>query len=582
MIMLDHLHWINGGRRPTILFTDHKNLLALFSDRARPLACTKPNRDRLTRWGLGLMGVRYVIRHIDGEENRLADLGSRWGNQFAGERRDAATRASGPDGESPKAAVAPVESTSTKGCTLLRRLTKGLRGGPCPLLSRMLQRQPKVEPGADPVRKAVLRSAPPAVSPKPKGPDLDLPDGLVLPAPTHLVHRQRIVDSQHQHRKQRPEGLRPSAEQPTLWENADGQAWVPAEDEALKRCLYAVAHQGVSGHRGLKVTLEILQRRFFWAGMERDVASYRKGCLQCLKLAEGDMIPRPMGSQLIAERPGEVLMADFIKLGTSRSGYPYVLMLVDKFSRLVEFVPCKAATSVVAARAIVRWAAQRGLPQWLLSDGGPHFANGLLRELVEVLGLQHHITLPYCPWVNGSVEVVGKDLVWTLRALCSEMEAAVDEWDFVLPVAEYAINHRRRDILGGRSAIEVMIGQTPRSAVDLIIHSGPNLKEAREFRASAVRVDEYCAGLAESLERLHEGVRDDNERRRRRQALREASKGYPFEFSVGDYVMVTAHGNQVHPNQAPSQANREMARSLRSAGKDQRLPGRIPRAHGGD
>ena len=65
------------------IFTDHKNLLAFFSDKARPPGLTKPNRDRLTRWGLRLRGMRYEIYHIDGVDNRLADLGSRWGNRFA-------------------------------------------------------------------------------------------------------------------------------------------------------------------------------------------------------------------------------------------------------------------------------------------------------------------------------------------------------------------------------------------------------------------------------------------------------------------------------------------------------------------
>ena len=82
--LVPYMQWVNGGELPAVFFTDHKNLLVLFADTARPMSCTKPNRDRLTRWGLTLMGARFVIRHIDGEENRLADLGSRWGNPFAG------------------------------------------------------------------------------------------------------------------------------------------------------------------------------------------------------------------------------------------------------------------------------------------------------------------------------------------------------------------------------------------------------------------------------------------------------------------------------------------------------------------
>ena len=98
-----------------------------------------------------------------------------------------------------------------------------------------------------------------------------------------------------------------------------------------------------------------------------------------------------------------------------------------------------------------------------------HFKNDLLRELADLLGIAHQITLPYCPWANGSVEVVGKDLFWTLRGVCSELWMAADEWDLVAPLLGYIINHRYRDVLGGRSAIEVVTGQAPDSAVNLAV-----------------------------------------------------------------------------------------------------------------
>ena len=40
----------------------------------------------------------------------------------------------------------------------------------------------------------------------------------------------------------------------------------------------------------------------------------------------------------------------------------------------------------------------------------------------------------------------------------------MDEWDAVLPLAKYTINHRTRDILGGRNAVEVMTARAPRTA----------------------------------------------------------------------------------------------------------------------
>ena len=300
------------------------------------------------------------------------------------------------------------------------------------------------------------------------------------------------------------------------------------------------------GHRGQKVTLAVLAARFFWDTMKEDVAKWRQGCLQCLKLHEGDVVPRPLGSQLIAEFPVEILMMDYIKMGASRSGYSYVLMMVDKFSRLTEFVAAKSPTSIVAARAVVRWSAQRGLPLWILSDGGSHFKNSLMDDLTNALGIEHHITLPYCPWANGSVEVVGKDLLWTCRALCSELEIAVDEWDLVMPLAEYAINHRRRDILANRSAVEIVTGREPRTAADLTLYSGTKLKDAVELTLPHERVAKYCVKLNKSLERMHEAARDKEEENRRKRARKEASKGPGMRFNVGDYVMVSAVKNQAN------------------------------------
>ena len=82
---------------------------------------------------------------------------------------------------------------------------------------------------------------------------------------------------------------------------------------------------------------------------------------------------------------------------------------------------------------------------------------------MQILGIQHHITLAYCPWANGSVEIVGRDILWTLRCLTSEFRAGLDEWDLVLPLVEMTINHRERGVLGDRSAIEVMTGRKPAS-----------------------------------------------------------------------------------------------------------------------
>ena len=337
---LDYSHWLNGGHLPCKIFTDHRNLLALFDDEARPPTCSKSNRDKLTRWGLRMHGLNYTIHHIDGKNNHLADLGSRWGNRFARRRLEA-------------------QEAGQMGTMGMKR---GLRGGPCPLLHCFTCGHGGRRSGYGAALKRVLRSPHPKVSDAVQGPDLDLKERLVMPSEMRLANRASLKASQDQYGKERPEGLKLSEEEPQLWVNVDGAVWVPKGDRPMQRALYVLAHQGISGHRGKDATLKRLAEEVFWPGMEDDVSHWRKHCLQCLKMTNGEFVARPLGTQLVAEYPGEVLMSDYIKMGSSRSGFEYVLMLVDKFSRFVMFIPCAVATAVISARGIMLWASVLGLP----------------------------------------------------------------------------------------------------------------------------------------------------------------------------------------------------------------------------
>ena len=87
--------------------------------------------------------------------------------------------------------------------------------------------------------------------------------------------------------------------------------------------------------------------------MEADVRKWRQSCLQCVKSAKGDVIPRPLGTQLIPEFPGEIIMLDYIEIGPSDEGFSYVLMAVGKYTKLCEFVPATAATAIHASRVLL-------------------------------------------------------------------------------------------------------------------------------------------------------------------------------------------------------------------------------------
>ena len=104
-------------------------------------------------------------------------------------------------------------------------------------------------------------------------------------------------------------------------------------------------------------------------------------------------------------------------------------MVVDKLIRLTEFVSSQTVTSIVAVRSVVCWSVGQDRRDfrrdydtmgWCsklceLRHGRSAADNGTMGLETE----EHHpALLPVGAWGgNGSVEVVGKDLLWSLRAL---------------------------------------------------------------------------------------------------------------------------------------------------------------------
>jgi len=168
-------------------------------------------------------------------------------------------------------------------------------------------------------------------------------------------------------------------------------------------------------------------------------------------------------------------------LGTCKSGYKYVLVLVDKFSKLTMMVPTKAPLTIPAAKAILQWSSFHGIPDWLISDGGSHFKNEVMKHLTATLGMKHHITTPHCPWANGTVERANREILWVFRTLCDENELNFDEWDYLLPFVQFIMNHRVLPGLGGRTPIEVNYGRAPKLPLQLSIWNGVFLKDANEM-----------------------------------------------------------------------------------------------------
>jgi hypothetical protein len=90
--------------------------------------------------------------------------------------------------------------------------------------------------------------------------------------------------------------------------------------------------------------------------MAKDVKVFVQNCLNCVATIPGDKVSRPLGMQLHATNPNEILHFDFPYIGLSRDGkYQYLLLLNDDLSGYLWIVPCRTADAAATVYALMRW-----------------------------------------------------------------------------------------------------------------------------------------------------------------------------------------------------------------------------------
>jgi len=93
---------------------------------------------------------------------------------------------------------------------------------------------------------------------------------------------------------------------------------------------------------------------------------------------------------LISEKPWTYISADFITKLPIVQGYNSILVVVDRLTKMVHFISTTEKTSVEGLARLFRdnvWKLHR-LPKSIISDRGPQFVAGLIRELNQMLEIE--------------------------------------------------------------------------------------------------------------------------------------------------------------------------------------------------
>jgi len=111
------------------------------------------------------------------------------------------------------------------------------------------------------------------------------------------------------------------------------------------------------------------------------------------------------------------ISADFITKLPIAQGYNSILVVVDRLTKMVHFIPTTEKTSAEKLARLFRdnvWKLH-GLPKSIISDKGPQFAAGLIKELNQILGIKSKMSTTFHPQTDGQMERVNQELEQYLR-----------------------------------------------------------------------------------------------------------------------------------------------------------------------
>ena len=138
------------------------------------------------------------------------------------------------------------------------------------------------------------------------------------------------------------------------------------------------------GHPGYTKTYELITRTYWWPRMLEDIKQYVAGCERCQATKPNQQPKRNyLHPNKVPQNPWEIVSISLIGPLLESAGYDRILVIVDRFSKMVQYVPINMNITVQGV-AKISWDQvfkDMGIPQKVISDQGPQFVSKFMKEL---------------------------------------------------------------------------------------------------------------------------------------------------------------------------------------------------------
>ena len=301
----------------------------------------------------------------------------------------------------------------------------------------------------------------------------------------------------------------------------------------LQKC-----HADASCHLGVARTLRMIERFFWWIGLEPCVRWWIRRCMTCqARKTSRHTVRWPVIKMPLPNGPGEVVSVDFFgPLPITAQGNQHILLFTDRFSRRAVMHPTTAAEFTAAGVAHVlvdKYIPTWGCPRKLLSDNGKQFCSELTREVCRLLGVKKLATSSFHAMCNGGTERVNHTLAQMLSSVVNDQQ---NDWDVHLPHIEFAYNNSV-SAATGLAPNEIHIGHLPRFPIAILEHSTLAGNQSLDRDQLA-----YCDLVKDRQRRAYQLVREHDAIMFSRLARSNAKLLDTFHkrprYTIGDWVWV--------------------------------------------
>ena len=203
--------------------------------------------------------------------------------------------------------------------------------------------------------------------------------------------------------------------------------------------LHIQHHAKLSAYPGGRKLYTSLRRDFYWPSIAADAYGTVKNCVT---YAKNRVTLRKNSKQkhlFPAKAPLEFVSIDILgDLITTSQGKRFLLVITDRFSKLVRTVPLKRITEAAIALELVRhWVLVYGPPALLLSDNGGKFPARFFQDVCRIIGIKNLFITTYHPQCNGQVERFNRTILAALRHYVADHPK---NWDLFTDALTYAYN----------------------------------------------------------------------------------------------------------------------------------------------